>query len=165
MTFIPNLRPTTLLLLLPFAAGCPMDDDTSEDGGVLQSFSILGTVGRAEAAVPSGDGVGTVWIAALSACELGAPLAGATSVPNADLSSAESIVEFEIPDLPPGQVHLALFLDDDLDADPMMPIPGPGDLVYADVAGDGILSCVAIDVDDEDVEDVALLLTAVAPGA
>ena len=63
MTFIPNVRATTLLLLLPLAAGCPMDDDTSEEGGVLQSFSILGTVGRVDAAVPSGDGVGTVWIA------------------------------------------------------------------------------------------------------
>ncbi len=151
---------------LPLVAGCPMDDDdTGDEAGTLDSYSLLGTVTRAEAAVPSADGIGTIYIAALRECSLGAELAGSVALPDADLSASDSEVAFEIPDLAPNDYYLALFLDDDGDADPMMPIPGPGDLVYADVAGDGMLSCVAVTVDDEDVEDVALVLTITVPGA
>ena len=84
---------------------------------------------------------------------------------SSDVAAEGATVDYEIPDLPPGEHFLALFLDDDLDADPMAPAPDPGDLVYADVAGDGVLSCVPVIVEDEDVEDLALLLTVAVPGA
>lgn len=165
---------SSLLLGLSFGvalsllSGCPMDghddDHTGEDGS-LASYSIHGVVSRTEAAVPTDDGVGTLFIAVLSDCTLDATMLGGTGVPNADLSIAGATVPFELPDLPPGELHLALFLDDDLSADPMMPLPSPGDLVYADVVGDGVLSCVAVSVDDEDVEGLALVLNGVVPGA
>jgi len=161
-----SLRFGLLLSLLP---GCPMegsdDDHTGDDAGMLAAYSIHGVVTRADAAPPSGDGVGTLWIAVLSECSLGAELAGAAVVPDADLSAAGVPVAFEAAELPPGDYHLALFLDDDGSADPMMPTPSPGDLVYADGVGDGMLSCVPVTVDDEDVEGLALVLNAVVPGS
>ena len=47
----------------------------------------------------------------------------------------------------------------------MAPQPGPGDLVYATGDGpDGILSCIEVTIDDADVDDVDLVLTATVPG-
>lgn len=161
-----STRTILLGLALPLLAACPMedDDDTAEEGSTVDAYSILGTVTRSAAATPTGDGIGTLYVAALGACDLMAPLAGAAVVPGADLSSPDAAVEIEIPDLPAGDYALVLFFDEDLDADPAMPLPDPGDLVYADVAGDGVLSCVEVTVDDQDVEGLALSLTAVVPG-
>lgn len=153
-------------LLAPLVVGCPLPDEdvTGDEAATVDAYSILGVVTRAETAVPTGDGVGTLWIAVLSDCDLGAAVAGAAVVNGADFAAADAAVEFEASELAPGDYHLALFLDDDLDADPMMPGPDPGDLVYAEGVGDGVLSCVAVTVDVEDVEGVALVLTAAVPG-
>lgn len=155
----------SLTLLLPLCAGCPLDDDhTGDEGGVLQTFTIEGTVTRAEAAVPVGDGVGTLFVAVLEECSLGAPVVGGAVVPGADVADASAVVEYETDPLPPGEYELALFLDDDLDADSMAPLPDPGDLVYAEATGDGVLSCVSVTIDGEDALGVDLLLTAIVPG-
>lgn len=162
-----SIRRIVLGLTLPFCVACPLEDDddhTGDEGATVDSYSVLGTVTRTDAATPTGDGIGTLYVGALHSCDLAAPIAGAAAVPGADFSAAEAAVDFEIPDLAPGEYALVLFFDEDLDADPTMPLPDPGDLVYADVAGDGVLSCVAIVVDDEDVEALALELTAVVPG-
>jgi hypothetical protein len=139
-----------------------MDDDDEGDEGSTTPAGIEGTVSRAESAtIAAGrDGIGTVYLAAFAECSLGAEVLGVAAIPNADLSDPASAVEFSIADLPEGTVHVALFLDDDGDADPMMPLPDPGDLVYSDVGGDGLLNCVEVTVGDD---DVALELTVAEP--
>jgi len=141
--------------------------DASEDGTADPVFSLAGSVSRLRQAAPadSGDGVGTLYVAALSVCELGAPLVGSATVLDADFADVASVVDFTIEGLESGSVHLALFLDDNEDADPMAPLPSPGDLVYATGSGpDGLLSCIEVAVDDADVTDVELMLTATVPG-
>ncbi|MCX4242537.1 hypothetical protein [Paraliomyxa miuraensis] len=165
------LRSCLLLLAIPpLCAGCPMDgadDDHTGDEASLppETFSVLGQVTRSAAAVPVDDGVGTLWIAVFTACELGAPLVAAVRIDDADVSQAGVPVPFEIVDLPPGEHHVALFLDDDGNANPMAPLPDPGDLVYETGLDDGVLSCIPVEVIDEDVEGLALVLTGVMPGA
>jgi hypothetical protein len=130
------------------------DDDDGGDEGSSTPPRIAGTVSRAEsAAIAAGrDGVGTLYVAAFAECSLAAELIGAVAIPDADVADPAAEVEFSIEDLPEGTVQLAFFLDDDGDADPTMPLPDGGDLVYADVAGDGVLSCVEAMVGDEDIE-------------
>ena len=164
-----NLRTAVLLVALPLGFGCPMDDgndDANDDMASDPTYSISGVVTRLESAapLPDDDGIGTLYVGALESCELTAPLAGAGIVPMADFSSTDASVEYEIADLPDGTVHLALFLDDDGNADPMAAAPDPGDLVYATGVGDGILSCIEVTIDGEDAEDVDLVLTATVPG-
>ena len=164
-----KLRTAALMLcVLSLGAGCPMDDgdDAGDDMSSDPTFSISGAVTRLESAEPlaDDDGIGTLYVGALESCELTAPLAGAGVVPMADFSSADASVEYEIADLPDGTYHLALFLDDDGNADTMAPAPDPGDLVYATGVGDGILSCIEVTIDDGDVEEVDLVLTATVPG-
>ena len=65
-----------------------------------------------------------------------------------------------------GVVHLATFMDDDENADPRAPAPGPGDLVHApNGVGNGSLDCVQVDVVDRDVDGVQIVLDGVVPGA
>ncbi|MCH9687968.1 MAG: hypothetical protein K0V04_41445 [Deltaproteobacteria bacterium] len=133
----------------PATTGCHDTDDDSDDGTTASDdlpAQILGITGRAKSAMiaPGNDGVGTVFIAAFDSCELTAGLVGIAVLPNADLSVADVPIEFTIEDLPPGTVFLAAFLDDDGNADPTMPMVGPGDLVFADVVQDGQLSCVEV---------------------
>lgn len=137
---------------------CPMmdddDDDVGDEGSTSTPSEIAGTVARTESAMIAAgrDGVGTVYVAAFAECSLGAELLGAAVIPEADLSSTTSSVGFAIADLPEGTVYLASFLDDDGDADPTMPLPDGGDLVYTDVAGDGMLTCLEVSVGDVNVE-------------
>lgn len=136
------------------------DDDDSGDEGSTPPSMIAGTVARTAAIAAGRDGIGTVYIAAFSECSLATPPLGLVVIPDADLSDTASTVDFAMEDLPEGAVHLALFLDDDGDADPMNPLPDPGDLVYSDEGGDGVLDCVEAEVGDE---DVALQLTVTEP--
>lgn len=148
--------------------GSTEDGDTGTDGSTgAPAFSISGTVGRLRMATPvrGADGIGTLYVGALQSCELTAPLLAAAIVPDADFSSADAAVDYTIEGLADGTVHLALFLDDDGNADPMAPGPSPGDLVYATGVGDGILSCIEVEIAGADVQDVALTLTATVPGA
>ena len=149
--------------LLPLLLGaCPMmdDDDDSGDEGATPPSRVAGTVARTADIAAGRDGIGTVYIGAFSECSLATPPLGLAVIPDADLSDAASFVEFAMEDLPEGAVHLALFLDDDGDADPMNPLPDPGDLVYSNEGGDGMLDCVEVEVGDE---DVALQLTVTEP--
>lgn len=142
-----------------------MDDDGStDDSGGTVAPSLSGVVSRLDSAIIAAgrDGVGTVYIAALAECSLDAESVGGGAV-QADLSTAGSEVEFALNDLTvqDGEtVHLAVFLDDDGNADPMAPAPGPGDILFADVVGDGVLSCVEASAGDD---DVLLPLTATVP--
>lgn len=132
-----------------------MDDDDHDEGGdeAGQTPPILeGTVTRETAIGEGQDGVGTLYVAALSSCELGAEFVGAAAVTDADFSADDAVVAFSIVDLPLPEVALAVFVDDNLDADPMNPLPGPGDMVYAEGVGDGVLSCVMALADETDVE-------------
>lgn len=154
----------TLASALALVCACPMDDDDGGGGDEAGQVppTLQGSVSR-ETEIASGeDGVGTLYVAALASCELGAELIGAAAVTDADVSADGSSVSFSIVDLPMSEVALAVFLDDNLDADPMNPLPGPGDMVYADGVGDGVLSCVMALSDEADVE---VPLTGTVPSA
>jgi hypothetical protein len=150
-------------LVLPLLLGaCPMmdDDDDGGDEGSTPPSMIAGTVARTAAIAAGRDGIGTVYIGAFAECSFASPPLGLAVIPDADLSDTASTVDFAMEDLPEGAVHLALFLDDDGDADPMNPLPDPGDPVYSDEGGDGVLNCVEVEVGDE---DIALQLTVTEP--
>jgi hypothetical protein len=163
-----------MLLVATLAAGCPMDDDEDDGGagdddmvastdegssgmppdedtaasstGEELPARIEGTIGRSATAelAPDGDGIGTVYIAAFSHCATDAPLVGFVALPNADLSQPDVTLPFVIEELFGPAVHLAAFMDDDGNADPMAPLPDPGDPVLAEDVGDGLLTCVEV---------------------
>ncbi len=148
------------------STGCPMDEDDStgadEGGTPTSSMSIGGVVSRpASTEIADGnDGVGLLFIAAFDECALDAEVLGTAAIPNADLSDPQTLLDWTIADLPGSPAHLAFFLDDNGDADPNVPRPGPGDLVFADGVGDGVLSCVEVEGGDLEIE---LELTATVP--
>lgn len=148
------------------ATGCPMDEDDSmgadEGGTPTSSMSIGGVVSRplSTEIAEGNDGIGNLVIAAFAECSLDAEVLGTTAIPNADLSNSQTLLDWTITDLPASPAHLAFFLDDNGDADPNVPLPGPGDLVFADGVGDGILSCVEVEGGDLEIE---LQLTATVP--
>lgn len=138
---------------------------SSESGA--GTFSVSGGVTRTASAViaEGNDGVGTLFVGALTACDLTAPIASAGNVVDADFSVEGEPVPYEVPALPDGTYQLALFLDDNGDADPTAPAPGPGDIVYRiGDEPDGILSCIEVTIDGADLDAIALELTGTVPG-
>lgn len=137
---------------------CPMtedDDSGADEGGTpTSSMSIGGTVSRSPTAeiALGNDGVGLLAIAAFADCTLDAELLGAAAIPNADLAEVDAVLDWTISDLPASTAYLAFFLDDNGDADSTVPRPGPGDILFADGIGDGMLSCVEVQGGDLDVE-------------
>lgn len=134
--------------------------DTTSDAttGAAATYSLSGTVERSVELARGNDGVGLLLVAAFSACGLGQQPLAVAAVANADLSAADAAVPFTLTGLPAGPVHVALFLDDNGDADPMTPLPHDGDLVYGFDACDGELDCVPLEISDADLEGVALQL-------
>ena len=138
-----------------------MEDDDEETAATTTTTASTGGGAPAETAHASGtvsasapvaegnDGIGTLYVGAFDFCShTEGVLLGAAIVADADLSQA---VPFSIAKLPRNKVYLAGFLDDNENADPMAPLPDAGDLIYGD-PGDGILSCVEVDLAGGDVE-------------
>ena len=152
--------------------GCPAGDDEAgdeagmgdESTGVVDpsggsssgaaSASVTGHVSRADAAAVAedNDGIGTIYVGVFDSCEETATLVDFAVVTGADVSATDSVVDFTVDDLDPGEYDLRVFLDDNEDADPLMPAPGPGD-----IAGP---MCSTVTVDGADVEvDIGLTFT------
>lgn len=144
--------------------------DSSSSGSTSDSadtdvpmFAVSGIVTRSAVLPPDGDGVGTLVVGAFAECTLQAPVVlGAAILPNADLSADAASVDFVIEPLPDGPVFLVSFLDDDGNLDPKNPLPDDGDPVLAEGVGDGILTCVEVQIDGDDVEGVAIDLNEIA---
>jgi hypothetical protein len=154
----------TMTFLL-IASACMMDDDDEETaatttssastggGAPLETAHASGTVSASATIAEGNDGIGTLYVGAFDRCShTEGTLLGAAIVPDADLSQA---VPFSIAELPRTTVYLAGFLDDNENADTMAPLPDAGDLIYGD-PGDGILSCVEVDLSDGDVAGVSI---------
>lgn len=137
-------------------------DAESTTGSSEASFSVSGVVTRlASAPIADGnDGIGTLYIGAFAACSHEEAPIGIFAMPEADLSSEDHEVPWQIDGLPPGPVYFGLFLDDDGDAELPSPLPGPGDPTYADDVCDGLLSCIEIEIPEADVTEAALVLDA-----
>jgi hypothetical protein len=134
----------------------------SSTGSSAPSFSVSGVVTRlASAPIAEGnDGIGTLYIGAFAACSQGEAPIGVFAMPEADFSSEDHEVPWQIDGLPAGPVYFGLFLDDDGDAELPSPLPGPGDPTYAEDVCDGLLSCIEIEILEADVTDAALVLDA-----
>jgi len=169
-------RTIWMLMALTTLTGCPMGSDdpadsadsadtagTDTDTGSGPTRSLEGTATRSVA--PSDDGIGTLYVGALDGCDLTANFVGIAVVPGADLSADGAEVPFSMEGLPPIEVHLATFLDDNQDADPKLPLPGPSDLVYGTVAQDGALDCLAVDLTSGDASGVVVDLGLLVPDA
>jgi hypothetical protein len=130
-------------------------------GGAGAKAKLAGTVKRTAAIAPGQDGKGTLLIGAFDVCSRqGATLLGKFAT-NADVSSEETAVAFEITDLPRAKIYLGVFLDDNGDFNPAAPLPNAGDLAYGFTAGDGSLDCVEVDLAPGDSVDVLLPLNLV----
>lgn len=146
------------------------DSDTSSSGsstGATETgspaYAVSGSVTRSAVLPRGGDGIGTLVVAAFAECTLQAPVVlGATIVPGADLSTDDAAVDFTIEPLPDGPVFLVSFLDDDGNLDPNNPLPDDGDPVLAEGVGDGILTCIEVQIDRNDVMGVAVDLNEIA---
>ncbi|MGH1345709.1 MAG: hypothetical protein ACRBN8_29360 [Nannocystales bacterium] len=137
----------------------------SSEGGDTEAatYAVSGTVTRSAMLPNDGDGVGTLVVGAFAECTLQAPIVlGAAIIPNADLSADDASVEFMIEPLPEGSVFLVSFLDDDGNLDPDNPLPDDGDPVLAEGVGDGILTCIEVVIDGDDVPDVVVDLNEIA---
>ncbi len=127
------------------------------------AYAVSGSVTRSAVLPKEGDGVGTLVVGAFAECTLQAPVVlGAAILPNADLSARDSAVDFAIESLPEGPVFLVSFLDDDGNLDPKNPLPDDGDPVLAEGVGDGILTCIEVGIDGDDVAGVAIDLNEIA---
>lgn len=141
--------------------GAEESSSGGETGAAL--YAVSGSVTRSTMLAKDGDGIGTLVVGALEACDLAAPvILGAAIVPNTDLSEDGASAPFAIEPLGSGTVFLAAFLDDDGNLDPKNPLPDEGDPVLAEIAGDGILTCVEVEIDDADVTDVEIDLNELA---
>jgi len=152
--------------------GCPwMDPEVelppidSESGTVDETsapttFRVEGTVARLATApiAPGNDGIGNIYIGAFSECAHGVPPIGSAFIEAADLSSEAHRVPFAVEGLPSGTVYFALFLDDNLNATLPAPEPDDGDPALADDVDDGLLTCIAAEVEASDVTGVELVL-------
>lgn len=135
----------------------------TEGGTEGAVYSVSGSVTMTAILPKDGDGVGTLVVGALAECDLAGPtILGAAIVPNADLSEDGASVDFVVEPLSTGTVFLAAFLDDDGNLDPKNPLPDEGDPVLAEIAGDGILTCVEVEIDDADVTGIEIDLNEIA---
>ena len=144
------------------ASACGMDDEPCDE----PPYTIVGSLVRTETATiaPGRDGRGTAYVIALSDCRLDAAVVGAAVVPDADFAEVGGEAQFRVFDVPDGRYYLAAFLDDEADADPMGPRPGPGDLVHApNGAGNGVLDCVIADVSGADAQGIVVPLDTTVP--
>jgi len=142
------------------------DDDNDPPEPKVSSYKVSGWISRSETANPvdGQDGIGTIYIGVFAECRLDAEVTGSGFVFDADLSVAGVTESFTVENLRSGTHYLGLFLDDNNDADTELPLPGPGDLVYAPTGvGDGVLDCVEINIDAADVSDIAIEISGVAP--
>lgn len=158
---------TTTFLLI--ASACMMEDDDEETGATTttsastggaapQTAHASGTVSASAPIAEGNDGIGTLYVGAFDRCShTEGVLLGAAIVVDADLSQA---VPYSIAELPRSKVYLAGFLDDNENADAMAPLPDAGDLIYGD-PGDGILSCIEVDLAAGDVDGVNIDFNAV----
>lgn len=130
-----------------------VDPSSSEGGdessGGVSGHSISGNVSRAQAGniSPGDDGVGTLYIGVLAACDQNAASLGGTSVLGANLSQVGSPVAYTLEGLPNGTYYVAGFLDDDVNADPTAPYADMGDLAFAEGFGVGCVEVVIADAD------------------
>jgi hypothetical protein len=133
----------------------PTVDPSSSSGGADEStggvsgHSISGNVSRAQAGniSPGDDGVGTLYVGLLAACDQDAASLGGTSVLGANLSQVGSPVAYTLEGLPNGTYYVAGFLDDDVNADPLDPYADMGDLAFAEGFGVGCVEVVIADAD------------------
>ena len=132
----------------------PTVDPSSSEGGDESSggasgHSISGNVSRAQAGniSPGDDGVGTLYVGVLAACDQNAASLGGTSVLGANLSQVGSPVAYTLEGLPNGTYYVAGFLDDDVNADPENPYADMGDLAFAEGFGVGCVEVVIADAD------------------
>jgi hypothetical protein len=132
------------------------DTGTSSDTGA-SGFSVSGEVTRSALAVISlgDDGIGTLYVGALEACDQSAASAGGAMVEMADLSAVDTPVAYSIDGLPNGTYYITGFLDDDENADPRMVDADMGDLAFAQGFSPG---CVEVVVDNADVTGVDFAL-------
>lgn len=135
--FIPlgarALLATGLAAYLSACAGLPT--------GAAGSAGLSGTVVREAAIAPSQDGIGTLYIAALPTCAQDQKPLAAMVITQADLRARQQGAPFALPQIRQ-KAYLAVFLDDNADANPQRPVPGTGDLAYGSNADDGQLDCV-----------------------
>jgi hypothetical protein len=157
---------------------CMMEDDDETAGTTSATNSSSATTGSGGSPMPTkaqvsgevtrsadiaegNDGIGTLYVAAFDVCEHTGMILGAAIIPDADVSSADAAVPYAIKNLPRSTVYLAMFLDDNGNADPAAPLPDAGDLVYGTNAGDGILDCVTTELEGGDLENFSLELNLV----
>lgn len=151
------------LLLTHLATACGDEPCPGPDENSSQR-EIRGYAIRTIPLPSNSDGVGTLYVAALSECDFRSTLLGAAGVPEANLFAPDDEVDFVISDLPAGSIHLAAFLDDNQDADPKRPQVGATDLVHAPSGvGDGHVDCIEVDTAEASIHGVRVELDGVAP--
>ncbi|MFO0634242.1 MAG: hypothetical protein U0168_15450 [Nannocystaceae bacterium] len=134
-------------------SGGSSDGGEGESSGGASGYAISGTTSRAAAGMisPGDDGVGTLYVGLLAACDVNAMPAGGTSVLGADLSQVGNAVPWTIEGLAPGTYYVAGFLDDDVNADPANPYADMGDIAFAEGFGVG---CVEVQLTNADFDGV-----------
>lgn len=153
--------PTTTAAETSDSSGSESTTDAADTEAA--TYAVSGSVTLSARLPPDGDGVGTLVVGAFAECSLRAPVVlGAAIIPNADLSVEGSAVDYTIESLPEGAVFLVSFLDDDGNLDPANPLPDEGDPVLAEGVGDGILTCIEVGIDGDDVLGVAIDLNEIA---
>lgn len=125
------------------------DDGAESSSGGPSGFNVSGNASRAAAGMISNgdDGIGTLFIGALVACDQNAASAGGATVLGADMSQVGSPVGYIVEGLPSGTYYLAAFLDDDVNADPENPTADMGDIAFAEGFGIGCVEVVVAEAD------------------
>lgn len=130
--------------------------DGSGDTGPGALYEVAGVFGRdASTTIWEGnDGVGNVYLVALSACEEGATELGFATIEEADLADATARIPFVMSEIPEGEIYISGFLDDNGNADSEAPGPDIGDIVMA--AG-VMMGCANVTLDGDVSEQEVLL--------
>jgi hypothetical protein len=106
--------------------------------------SVRGAVIRSVEPAAGDDAIGDLYVGLLAECAQDAATVGdGDQIMGADLMAPGATVMYEIPNVPDGTFYVVAFLDDDMNADPVMGEPDTDDLVTADGFGPG---CVEVTV-------------------
>jgi len=131
------------------------DDDTGDDDVAPAEATVSGEVGRSFSTCPPNiDGVGDLYFFLMDNCGDELTDARVTAMlPSADLGWPETMIPFEITEVPDGTFQLYAYLDDDSS--------GPGGGTEGDLEN---TICVEVTVtDQQDVTGVSLMLNDKCP--
>lgn len=117
-------------------------------GGAPSTYQVAGHVNRSSDIAMGNNGQGILYVFLLDACSASANKLFTTTNMQANLSTPNNVAGYLFNAVPDGTYYVTGFLDDNLDANPNIPVAGPGDIVFTNGNMLGCLTVVVAGMND-----------------